>query len=157
MLFTVHNYIGPLRVHTISKIATVLQQNDVYNMTNQTPSSCCLIFQPLLTHTTINTIYILFSWHLVFSHGNRGIERIVVTDLILLLLFSYKFKKLDVYIMYVVFRYEIMRDCWKFEPKDRPCFATLVKVISQQVQLLKHKMPSANLSSASLAYLKVHN
>ena len=59
--------------------------------------------------------------------------------------------------MYVVFRYEIMRDCWKFEPEDRPCFATLVKVISQQVQLLKHKVPSANLSSTSLAYLKVHN
>ena len=58
--------------------------------------------------------------------------------------------------MYVIIRYEIMRDCWKFEPEDRPCFATLVKVIGQQVQLLKLKKSSSKLSSASLPYLKVH-
>ena len=58
--------------------------------------------------------------------------------------------------MYAIFRYEIMRDCWKFEPEDRPCFETLVKVIGQQVQLLKLKKSSSKLSSASLPYLKVH-
>ena len=32
-----------------------------------------------------------------------------------------------------------MRGCWNFDPEDRPCFETLVKVISQQVQLTKLK------------------
>ena len=48
-----------------------------------------------------------------------------------------------------------MRGCWNFDPEDRPCFATLVKVIGQQVQLAKHKKPPPLQSNPSSSYLKV--
>ena len=53
------------------------------------------------------------------------------------------------------FRYKIMKDCWNFEPEDRPSFTTLVKVISQQVQLTKQKKSSLLQSDPNSPYLKV--
>ena len=53
--------------------------------------------------------------------------------------------------------FEIMRSCWHFQPEDRPCFAELVKDISQQVELVKQQKPLPPLlSNPSSAYLKVH-
>ena len=53
------------------------------------------------------------------------------------------------------FRYKNMKDCWNFEPEDRPSFTTLVKVISQQVQLTKQKKSSLLQSDPNSPYLKV--
>ena len=58
-------------------------------------------------------------------------------------------------IYYNYFRYKIMKDCWNFEPEDRPSFTTLVKVISQQVQLTKQKKSSLLQSDPNSPYLKV--
>ena len=48
-----------------------------------------------------------------------------------------------------------MKDCWNFEPEDRPSFTTLVKVISQQVQLTKQKKSSLLQSDPNSPYLKL--
>ena len=48
-----------------------------------------------------------------------------------------------------------MRSCWNFDPEDRPCFTTLVKVIGQRVQPTKHKRPPQLHSNPSSPYLKV--
>ena len=49
-----------------------------------------------------------------------------------------------------------MKNCWNFQPEDRPSFATLVKVIRQQVhQLTEHKKPSQLQSNPNSPYLKV--
>ena len=48
-----------------------------------------------------------------------------------------------------------MRGCWNFDSEDRPCFATLVEVIGQQVQLIKLKKPPPLHSNPSPSYLKV--
>ena len=55
----------------------------------------------------------------------------------------------------IIFRYKVMRGCWNFEPEDRPVFTTLVNVITQQVQLTKHKEPPSLQSVPSSPYLKV--
>ena len=47
-----------------------------------------------------------------------------------------------------------MRKCWNFMPEDRPCFAELVKDISQlQLPLTESHKPK---TSPSLSYLKIH-
>lgn len=53
------------------------------------------------------------------------------------------------------FRYKILKDCWNFEPEDRPSFTTLVKVISQQVELTKQKKSSLFQSDPNSSYLKL--
>ena len=36
--------------------------------------------------------------------------------------------------IYCVYRYDIMRCCWKFAPDDRPDFSELVEKINQELQ-----------------------
>ena len=48
-----------------------------------------------------------------------------------------------------------MKDCWNFQPEDRPSFAMLVKVIRQQVHQLTEHKPSHLQSDPNSPYLKV--
>ena len=49
-----------------------------------------------------------------------------------------------------------MKNCWNFVPEQRPCFAELVKDITQKFQLTKDKKPPPLQSTRSAAYLKLY-
>ncbi len=40
------------------------------------------------------------------------------------------------------FRYNIMKKCWETQPKDRPSFAELVKMLSKLLQSPKDRPPA---------------
>lgn len=41
---------------------------------------------------------------------------------------------------YNIYRYTVMRNCWEFNPTDRPQFSDLVKTIMEMLSVLEHKM-----------------
>lgn len=51
-----------------------------------------------------------------------------------------------------------MRNCWEFDPKDRPQFSVLVTSIAEMLSVLEHKMKQGQQrSNIQSTYVNVEN
>ena len=56
------------------------------------------------------------------------------------------------------YRYKVMRNCWEFNPQDRPQFSDLVKTIMEMLSVLEHKMKQGqHRSNIQSTYVNVDN